>query len=97
MTYIIAAEFARPPVTKGEVLVFRRGKISTITKMRETSDSEKSDQSNASIQPGGLDIGSSVFHWEDLCYDIKVKGGERRLLDCVDGWVKPGIATALMV
>ncbi|KAK7918078.1 hypothetical protein PG985_009952 [Apiospora marii] len=41
--------------------------------------------------------GTSVFHWEDLCYDVKVKGGlERRLLDHVDGWVKPGKSTALM-
>ena len=45
----------------------------------------------------GLTAGASVFHWEDLCYDIKVKGGtERRILDNIDGWVKPGLATVLM-
>ena len=32
----------------------------------------------------------------DVIYDIKVKGGERRLLDHVDGWVEPGKLTALM-
>lgn len=45
----------------------------------------------------GLAAGASVFHWEDLCYDIQIKGNERRLLDHVDGWVKPGMSTALMV
>lgn len=39
---------------------------------------------------------TSIFHWSDVTYDIKVKGGERRLLDLVDGWVKPGTLTALM-
>jgi ATP-binding cassette, subfamily G (WHITE), member 2, PDR len=28
--------------------------------------------------------------------DIKIKGEPRRLLDHVDGWVKPGTLTALM-
>jgi hypothetical protein len=45
----------------------------------------------------GLTAGASVFHWEDLCYDIQIKGKDRRLLDHVDGWVKPGKSTALMV
>ena len=32
----------------------------------------------------------------DVCYDIKIKGEPRRILDHVDGWVKPGTLTALM-
>jgi hypothetical protein len=40
---------------------------------------------------------TAVFHWKDVCYDIKIKGQPRRLLDHVDGWVKPGTLTALMV
>jgi ABC-type multidrug transport system ATPase subunit len=31
-----------------------------------------------------------------VIYDIKIKGETRRLLDHVDGWVKPGTLTALM-
>ena len=38
----------------------------------------------------------AIFHWRDLCYDVPVKGGERRILNNVDGWVKPGTLTALM-
>ena len=34
---------------------------------------------------------------EDVCYDVDIKGKTRRILDHVDGWVKPGNLTALMV
>lgn len=37
-----------------------------------------------------------IFHWRNLTYQVKVKGGNRILLDHVDGWVKPGEVTALM-
>ncbi|KAI0106740.1 ABC-2 type transporter-domain-containing protein [Daldinia grandis] len=37
-----------------------------------------------------------VFHWVDVCYDISIKGQSRRILDHVDGWIKPGTLTALM-
>ena len=31
-----------------------------------------------------------------MCYDVKIKSETRRILDNVDGWVKPGTLTALM-
>ncbi|GME70519.1 unnamed protein product [Ambrosiozyma monospora] len=37
-----------------------------------------------------------VFHWRDVCYEVKIKDENRRILDHVDGWVKPGTLTALM-
>jgi ATP-binding cassette subfamily G (WHITE) protein 2 (PDR) len=40
---------------------------------------------------------TSIVSWKDVTYDIKIKGEERRILDNVDGWVKPGTLTALMV
>lgn len=39
---------------------------------------------------------TSVFHWNNVCYDVKIKKEDRRILDHVDGWVKPGTLTALM-
>ncbi|OTB00937.1 hypothetical protein M426DRAFT_266701 [Hypoxylon sp. CI-4A] len=39
---------------------------------------------------------SSMFHWSNLNYDIKTKDGERRILNDISGWVKPGTLTALM-
>ena len=38
----------------------------------------------------------SVLTWENLCYDVPVPGGTRRLLNNVFGYVKPGQLTALM-
>jgi len=40
---------------------------------------------------------SSVFHWKNLSYEIKVQDGTKRILNDIDGWVKPGTLTALMV
>ncbi|KAL7904164.1 Brefeldin A resistance protein [Trichoderma velutinum] len=38
-----------------------------------------------------------VFTWQNVCYDLTVKGGvQRKLLDNVHGYVKPGTLTALM-
>src|SRR5450756_127776 len=32
----------------------------------------------------------------NVCYDVKIKSETRRILDHIDGWVKPGTLTALM-
>lgn len=40
---------------------------------------------------------TKTFSWDGVSYDIPVKGGIRRLLADVSGWVKPGTLTALMV
>ncbi|KAL2760027.1 hypothetical protein ACRALDRAFT_1038837 [Sodiomyces alcalophilus JCM 7366] len=45
----------------------------------------------------GLKLESkSVLTWENLNYDVPVRGGTRRLLNNVYGYVKPGQLTALM-
>jgi len=49
------------------------------------------------VYSGEKDRSDSIFHWSDVCYDISIKGERRRILDHVDGWVKPGTLTALMV
>jgi hypothetical protein len=103
--YLVAAELAKPPRTKGEILVFRRGKGTQRSKKTDLSDSENqlqgrpvvAEKVEVTMASGGIAAGTSVFHWEDLCYDIKIKGKERRLLDHIDGWVQPGVSTALMV
>ncbi|GAB1215708.1 hypothetical protein ATERTT37_004902 [Aspergillus terreus] len=38
----------------------------------------------------------SVLTWEDVCYDVPVPSGTRRLLKSVYGYVQPGKLTALM-
>lgn len=108
--YILAAEYAKPPKSKGEVLVFPSGKVSRQPTPAGADDVELQRHPRDDVIPStktAVDHRSSssepaissrdVFHWEDLCYDITIKGNERRILDHVDGWVKPGTSTALMV
>ncbi|KAI1355906.1 P-loop containing nucleoside triphosphate hydrolase protein [Xylaria sp. FL0043] len=40
---------------------------------------------------------SSVFHWNNLSYEVAVgRDKTKRILDDIQGWVKPGTLTALM-
>ncbi|KAF2179586.1 putative ABC transporter [Zopfia rhizophila CBS 207.26] len=101
-TYLIAVEFVTAKKTKGEVLIFRRTKHLQRS-MNPPSDleangTEKSVPANMSGNNTSVVIErqGSVFHWQDVCYDIKIKGETRRILDNVDGWVRPGTLTALM-
>ncbi|KAM5361174.1 hypothetical protein ACJZ2D_013256 [Fusarium nematophilum] len=102
-TYVVSAEFAKPPQSKGEVLVFRKGKMPPSLEKGGNGDVEAQGTRRPVVAekvsdngPSGLAAGASVFHWEDLCYDVQIKGKDRRILDHVDGWVMPGRSTALM-
>ena len=109
--YLIATETVTAKKSKGEVLLFRRGHVpaylngkasdtesqnsdpnlAALTR-KQTMDEELTRQVSAVIQRQ-----TAIFQWKDVCYDIKIKGKPRRILDHVDGWVKPGTMTALMV
>jgi ABC-type multidrug transport system ATPase subunit len=39
---------------------------------------------------------TSIFTWQSVNYTIPYKGGQRKLLQDVQGYVKPGRLTALM-
>lgn len=98
--YLAATEFITAKKSKGEVLVFRRGHKAF--KNKSTDDLESAPEGrNVGAATNGDDIAiierqTAIFQWKDVCYDIKIKGEERRILDHVDGWVKPGTLTALM-
>lgn len=100
MIYLVAAEFITAKKSKGEVLVFPRGH--TLLARKSPKDLE-SDTGNAAVVENTegtttkIQRQTAIFHWKDVCYDIKIKGEPRRILDHVDGWVKPGTLTALMV
>lgn len=106
-TYLLATEKIQAAKSKGEVLVFRRGYIPThmkLTNDEENASGEKTvhitplDKVTSKMEaPAAIHRQTKIFHWKDVCYDIKIKGNPRRLLDNVDGWVKPGTLTALMV
>ncbi|KAL4922188.1 ABC-2 type transporter-domain-containing protein [Aspergillus aurantiobrunneus] len=98
---IAGTEYISEQKSKGEVLLFRRGHQPNIPRGEDDPENpsqpvsapktEDSVPQNSRIQKP-----TAIFHWEDVCYDIKIKGQPRRILDNVDGWVKPGTCTALM-
>jgi ABC-type multidrug transport system permease subunit/ABC-type multidrug transport system ATPase subunit len=107
--YMIAAELVSEKKSKGEVLVYRRGHKPAAAAVAEKKHSDPeaamanigpivtAERSRGQNKEGGmLQEQTSVFQWHDVCYDIKIKGEPRRILDNVDGWVKPGTLTALM-
>lgn len=110
ISYLAAAEWIGSKKSKGEILVFRRGHITNAAAKNYNSDIETNSDSlrpeNKST-PSSSDNSTqdvlaniakqtAIFHWSDVSYDIKIKGEPRRILDHVDGWVKPGTLTALM-
>ncbi|RAH63243.1 hypothetical protein BO85DRAFT_19895 [Aspergillus piperis CBS 112811] len=102
--YIISSELVRAKPSKGEILVFPRGKIPAFARRIPGVGDVESYPTSEKYAVDGEDVDhtaaivkqTSIFHWQDVCYDIKVKGKPRRILDHVDGWVKPGTLTALM-
>ena len=60
------------------------------------SQEEEVDFPRVQMVELGMQRQEAIFQWRDVCYDIKIKSEERRILDHVSGWVKPGTLTALM-
>lgn len=101
--YIFSSELIRAKPSKGEVLVFPRGRVPVLAKRNRKEDPEEligSEKAAVASEfqgsTGAIIRQTSIVHWENVCYDIKIKGHTRRILDDVDGWVKPGTLTALM-
>jgi ATP-binding cassette subfamily G (WHITE) protein 2 (PDR) len=98
MLYMITAQ-----KSKGEVLVYQRGAIPADMETHKDDietgfNPEKSDSASRDRKEVvNIRKQTSIVSWKDVNYDIKIKGEERRILDNVDGWVKPGTLTALMV
>lgn len=105
-TYLFATEFISAQRSKGEVLVFPRGQVPALSKKndeeeqindRQTAQGAIAEKTVSGREvPPSIQKQTAIFHWDSVNYDIKIKGGTRRLLDDVDGWVKPGTLTALM-
>ncbi|KAH8834333.1 ABC-2 type transporter-domain-containing protein [Flagelloscypha sp. PMI_526] len=100
-TYLVGTEFVSGKKSKGEVLVFRKGHSKVTHKKDDIESGETSPSpTTGTVSSGetvtGIQHQTKIFHWSDVCYDIQIKKEKRRILDHVDGWVKPGTLTALM-
>jgi len=104
LAHLIMSEIVASERSKGEVLVFRRSKMKTKAK-RATTDEESGSASahegekfsNNDHSEHNVQKQVSIFHWEKVNYEIQIKNETRIILDSVDGWIKPGTLTALMV
>ncbi|XEU95216.1 hypothetical protein FSHL1_000500 [Fusarium sambucinum] len=101
--HLIATETIASERSKGEVLVFTRkemkkhaGKGSSDEEAGSVGGTQLANSNDAIEEVTDVEEQTSVFHWKNVCYDVKIKGETRRILDHVDGWVKPGTLTALM-
>ncbi|EGX97037.1 ABC multidrug transporter, putative [Cordyceps militaris CM01] len=94
--YFIVTELNSSTTSTAEALVFQRGHVPDylLKGGQKPVETEKEKGEKADEVP--LPPQTDVFTWRDVVYDIPYKGGERRLLDHVSGWVKPGTLTALM-
>ncbi|KAL2204343.1 hypothetical protein CC79DRAFT_1389252 [Sarocladium strictum] len=105
VVHFISIEYISAKRSKGEVLVFRRGQMPAEITERKTDPEAvapgpvavlEKPKSRVTEDRGNFQGSTSVFHWSNVCYNVKIKKENRRILDHVDGWVKPGTLTALM-
>lgn len=96
VTYMYTAETIQAQQSKGEILIFPQGHKSLKDKSDVEFGNANATGDNSSNEEIKLQKQEGIFQWQDVCYDIKIKKEPRRLLDHVDGWVKPGTLTALM-
>ncbi|EXJ96017.1 hypothetical protein A1O1_01143 [Capronia coronata CBS 617.96] len=101
--YLTVTELNSHSTSTAETLVFRPGHVpksiqqgmsekESKTVVEEPSPSQ--DQQDEELD--ALPKQGDVFMWRNVCYDIKYRNDQKRLLDRVSGWVKPGTLTALM-
>jgi len=106
--YLGATEINAATTSSGEVLVFRRGHVPK--QLADAEKAAKNDEEAPATgaipvdqqdKSQGEEIRAlapqtDIFTWKNVCYDIEIKDEHRRILDNVNGWVKPGTLTALM-
>lgn len=102
-TYLVGSEMIAAARSKGEVLLFRKKYLKNRRQPNTDSEAVNTPRTVVAENTGGSEKSpaihqqTDIFQWRDVCYDVQIKKETRRILDQVDGWVKPGTLTALMV
>ncbi|EGC32812.1 hypothetical protein DICPUDRAFT_155206 [Dictyostelium purpureum] len=76
--------------------VYKKGKA---PKMNDSEEERKQNEIVAKAtdnMKNTLKMRGGIFTWQNINYTVPVPGGQRLLLDNVEGWIKPGQMTALM-
>ena len=112
ITYLIACEINTGSMQRGEITLFPRSKLRKIRKAKKRAADQQADLEaggSDAVQSAlatsqhimeedlsKIHSGSDIFHWRGVCYDVQIGKETRRILNNVDGWIKPGTLTALM-
>lgn len=89
----IGTEFLQPMTGGGDVLLFKRGHLPENVEETEIPTSEELTAQLSNINGQNE---PDIFSWQHVNFTVPVKGGTRKLLDDVQGFIKPGTMTALM-
>jgi hypothetical protein len=107
---MLGMEIQKPNAGGSSVTVFKRGEApkaveDAIEGNRPPADMESAEKGGrssgmqdheANRKVDDIAKNTSIFTWQNVNYTIPYKGGQRKLLHNVNGYVKPGRLTALM-
>jgi ABC-type multidrug transport system ATPase subunit len=93
-----ALEFKRSKASKQQVKAAAAPNDEEKAKHPSTNSSGSSETIGAQEEEALQEISGSesIFTWENIEYTVPYMGGERKLLNKVDGYAKPGVMVALM-
>lgn len=101
--YLVSTEYISSKKSKGEVLLFRRGKVPEFAPKPDVESHIDGQEVRLARTktipdaPASIQKQTAIFHWDSVNYDIKIKKEPRRLLDNVDGWVKRKLNSDLFI
>lgn len=109
--YVLCAEYLTVNTSQAEVLLFQRSQqpeMDSKLRLDEETPVELMPPRECHVaagpashagpdKPMNIKKQTGVLHWKDLCYEVSIKGERRVISDHIDGWVRPGTLTALMV
>ncbi|KAL6709778.1 ATP-binding cassette transporter snq2 [Coniothyrium glycines] len=103
---VIATELLSFVTSEGGALVFKKSKRAEQAVNEQTSDEEKvvagsgassgTATANEDDALDSLSSSESIFTWKDVEYTVSYNGGEKKLLNKVNGYAKPGVMIALV-
>lgn len=104
---VVATETLSFAKAGGGALIFKKSKRAKQAVKEDKVDEEKvvaGDSSAESAEAAAneeealdsISSSESVFTWKDVEYTVPYQGGERKLLNKVNGYAKPGVMVALV-
>ncbi|KGO47179.1 CDR ABC transporter [Penicillium expansum] len=98
--HLVLVEYTPQTKTTAEALIFRPGHVPGAVREGDVESGEepltKKEFRNLDSRIVNFSKQNNTVSWKGLTYDLPVKGNHKRLLEDVNGWVKPGTLTALM-